>query len=133
MSCIWRMLTGLTLIALAYGWITGLGYRIEAFLIIIATPILGIQTFWVVLECTLERLAISRIPKLATRGSLIVCVVILLFLADENNRFVNVTYGVISMNGIIPALCLNMCICGVWVIFGPAMSMLAFQKKVESF
>ena len=133
MGCIWRMLTGLTLIALAYGWKTGLSYEFSAFVIVAAAPILGIQIFWFVLECTFERLAISRIPKLATRGSLIVCVVILLFLADENNRFREAAYGYIYKEGIIPALCLNMCICGVWVIFGPAMSMLACHKKVESF
>ena len=125
MGCIWRILTGLALIAVAYGCMAGLRHEIPTYFILGAASILGFQTFWLVLEFSFERLAISRIPKLAIRGGLIFCVVILLFLAAEN-RLRDIIYNTrISLGDIFRGLCLTMCICGMWVIFWPAMNMLA--------
>ena len=124
-GCIWRILTGLALIAVAYGCMAGLGPGIQTYFILGSASILGFQSFWLVLEFSFERLAISRIPKLAIRGGLIVCVVILLFLATDNRLQDNIYHSRISLDDKFRGLCLSTCIYGMWVIFWPATHMLA--------
>ena len=127
---IWRMsrrlLTGLALMALSIA-----GLPLDGLYILqdVNTPksaasILGFQIFWLVLEYLFERLALPEVRKLAIRGGLIVCVVILLFLAEGNKLLRDHIYG-ISWYDILPGLSLTMCICGVWVVLWPAMNMLA--------
>ena len=136
MGCLWRMstrlLTGLALIAIAIGCMVGIQRWNDVIFVLVPTwhylktsaaSILGFQTFWLALEFAFEQLAIPRIRKRGIRGSLIVCVIILLFFIDESNRLRDKIY--ISLYDIFPGLCLAMCICGVWVVLWPVLNMLA--------
>ena len=138
MGRIWRicprLLTGLALIAFAICfmvtpqlWDFRIEYKDMPALYdfgISGASILAFQIVWLVLEFSFERLAIPGIPKLTIRGILILCVVILLFLADENEFLRTATYGIL-MYDIQPGLCAALCICGMWVVLWPAINMVA--------
>ena len=130
-----RTLTGLALVAFALSLMVKLEPAlIESRVVIMpdlhdlrmsAVWILGFQAFWVVLEFSFERLAISRIWEFGVRGSLILCLVIVFFVVDKREDLQDTVSYDMSLYGMPVGLCLAICSCGVWVVIWPAINLLA--------